>query len=60
MTEIVPFKLKIKICFPTYNFIKREEGLLSIKETDLKTKQQGLTSPPQLTQSLLWACFLPP
>lgn len=45
MTEILPFKLKMNICLLTYNFVKREEGLLSIKETDLKTKQQGLAYP---------------
>lgn len=58
MTEILHFKMKISLL--TYSFIEREEGLLSINETDLKTKQQGLTSPTQLTLGLLWACFLPP
>lgn len=60
MTEMLPFKLKIRICLPAYSFIRREERLLNIKETDLKTKQQGLTSPTQLTPGLLWVCFLPP
>lgn len=58
MTEILHFKMKISLL--TYSFIEREEGLLSINETDLKTKQQGLTSPTQLTLGLLWAYFLPP